>query len=46
MEKVNWIANDLFEKFRLNFSRCTNHDRAPLTTGSLEIPHTIKCVPS
>ena len=36
--KDNWrwrrltrIANDELEKFRLNFSRCTNRDEAPLT---------------
>ena len=35
-DRLGWrrltrIANDKLEKFRLNFSRCTNRDVAPLT---------------
>jgi len=24
--RLTWIANDKFEKFRLNFSKCAHHD--------------------
>jgi len=30
MEKIKTDCNDKLEKFRLNFSRCTNGDVAPL----------------
>ena len=35
MEKITRIANDEHEKFRLNFSRCTNRDVAPLRVSRL-----------
>ena len=31
MRSLTLITNDEIEKFRLNFSRCTNGDMAPLT---------------
>ena len=37
--RLTRIANDQLEKFRLNFSRCTNRDVAPLNEEELCTMH-------
>jgi len=37
MEKIDTIANDELEIFRLNFSRCAKRDIAPLKPSNLPL---------